>query len=94
MGLPILINEKFKKNKKKFINLLDNLGVETRPIISGSFINQPASKLYKLNRNNYKYPNAQVVQDLGFLIGLHTKKISEKNLNLIHDVFFKINEIN
>ena len=94
MGLPILINKKFKKNKKKFINLLDSLGVETRPIISGSFINQPASKLYKLNRNNYKYPNAQVVQDLGFLIGLHTKKISEKNLNLIHDAFFKINKIN
>ena len=54
--------------------MLDNLGVETRPIISGSFINQPASKLYKLNSNNYKYPNAQVVQDLGFLIGLQLHK--------------------
>ena len=94
MGLPILINKKFKKNKKQFINLLDSLGVETRPIISGSFINQPASKLYKLNSNNYKYPNAQVVQDLGFLIGLHTKIISKKNLKLIHDAFFKIDKIN
>ena len=94
MGLPILLNKKFKKSKKKFIDFLDNVGIETRPIISGSFVNQPAAKLYNLNRNNYKYPNAQIIQDLGFLIGLHTKKISAKNLNLIHDAFFKIDKIN
>ena len=29
---------------------LDKMGIETRPIISGSFVNQPAAKLYKLNR--------------------------------------------
>ena len=94
MGLPILLNKKFRKCKKKFIDFLDNVGIETRPIISGSFVNQPASKLYNLNRNNYKYPNAQRIQDLGFLIGLHTKKISAKNLNLIHNAFFKIDKIN
>ena len=66
MGLPILLNKKFRKCKKKFIDFLDNVGIETRPIISGSFVNQPASKLYNLNRNNYKYPNAQRIQDLDF----------------------------
>ena len=93
MGLPILISKKFKHKKKKFINFLDQAGIETRPIISGSFINQPASKLYNLNPKNEKFKNAQIIQDLGFIIGLHTKKISYKQLNFIHDNFFMIDKI-
>ena len=94
MGLPILLNKKYLNKKKKFIDILDNSGIETRPIISGSFINHPASKLFNLNPKNLKFAVAQHIQDLGFLIGLHTKKISTKNLKLIHDTFFKINSIN
>ena len=90
MGLAILINEKFRNKKNVFINFLDQRGVETRPIISGSFVNQPAAKLYKLNKRKEKFPVAQKIQDLGFLIGLHTSKISNKNLQLIHDAFFEI----
>ena len=93
MGLPILVNEKFKGKKSIFIEILDEAGVETRPIISGSFVNQPAVKLYKLNKSNEKFEVAQKVQDLGFLIGLHTHKISEKKLQLIHDAFFKIEKL-
>ena len=93
MGLPILISERFKKKKKKFINFLDKVGIETRPIISGNFANQPAAKLYKLCKMNEKFENSQKVQELGFLIGLHTKKISKSNLKLIHDAFFMIDQI-
>jgi len=93
MGLPILINDKFKLKKNAFINYLDQTGIETRPIISGSFVNQPAVKLYKLNRKNEKFKVAQKVQDLGFLIGLHTNKISKRKLQLIHNAFFEINKI-
>jgi len=93
MGLPILLSKKFKFKKKKFINFLDQAGIETRPIISGSFINQPASKLYNLNPRNEKFEKAQIIQDLGFIIGLHTKKISYKQLNFIHDNFFMIDKI-
>ena len=93
MGLPILINEKFKLKKNTFINYHDQTGIETRPIISGSFVNQPAVKLYKLNIKNEKFKVAQKVQDLGFLIGLHTSKISKKKLQLIHDAFYEIDKI-
>ena len=93
MGLPILLNEKFKNKKSIFIGILDQNGVETRPIISGSFVNQPAVKLFGLNKNNEKFQVAQKVQDLGFLIGLHTNKISKKKLQLIHDTFFKIDSL-
>ena len=77
MGLPILLNEKYLLKKRAFLNYLDKIGIETRPIISGSFLNQPAAKLYKLNPKNLSFKNAQKIQDLGFLIGLSTKKISK-----------------
>ena len=51
-GLPILINNKYLFNKKKFLNFLNKKGIETRPIISGNFLNQPSIKLYKLNKKN------------------------------------------
>ena len=49
MGLPVILNERFKKKKMLFLNYLDKKGIETRPIISGAFTNQPATKLYNLN---------------------------------------------
>ena len=82
-----------KCRKKRFINYLDKIGIETRPIISGNFANQPAAKLYKLCKKNEKFDNSQKVQELGFLIGLHTKKISKNSLKLIHDAFFMIDQI-
>ena len=92
-GLPILINKKFLKNKNKFLKYLNKNGIETRPIISGNFLNHPAAKLYKLNKKKLLFKNAQKVQDLGFLIGLHTKKISTHQLKLLHDYFFNIDRI-
>jgi hypothetical protein len=79
--------------KKKLVNFLDNQEIETRPILSGNFTNQTAAKLYKLCKKNEKFENAQKVQELGFLIGLHTKKLSKNNLDLIHDSFFMIDNI-
>jgi CDP-6-deoxy-D-xylo-4-hexulose-3-dehydrase len=75
-GLAILINKKYVKKKFKYLKYLSAKGIETRPIISGNFINQPAIKLYKLNITNKKYHNAQIVENLGFFIGLHAKRIS------------------
>ena len=90
MGLPIIINRKYKKQKMKFLSYLDSRGIETRPIISGVFTNQPATKLYNLNPTKRKFNKAQDVQELGFLIGLHQKKISKNNLTLIRDSFLNI----
>ena len=93
MVMPILLNKKFFKKKKAFISQLEKLGIETRPIISGSFINQPSAKLYKLNKNNEFFEGAQLVQDLGFVIGLHTKKIKKDILKKINEALFSINKI-
>ncbi len=90
-GIPILINKKFIRNKKKYLNYLNKKGVETRPIISGNFLNQPSIKLYNLNKNKEKFPNAQDIENRGFFIGLHTKKVDKKELKNLTDILLSIN---
>ena len=80
-GIPILINKKLMKFKKQYLKKLNNNGIETRPIISGNFLNQPSINLYNLNNKKEKFPIAQDIENRGFFIGLHTKKIEEKGNN-------------
>ena len=89
-GFPILINKKYLKKKKRFLAYLNKNGIETRPIISGNFLNQPSVKLYNLNQNKKNFKNAQEIEDRGFFIGLHTEKISEKKLNFLTNKLLKI----
>ena len=85
-GISYFLN-KIYKNKKKFIKKIEKLGLETRPVISGSFTNQPSSNLFKLNLSN-KFKGAEYVQKLGFVIGLHTKKFRLKKYYLLKTLFF------
>ena len=94
MVLPIILNPKLKRKKKNFLKFLDNNGVETRPIISGSFNNQPAYKLYNLNSYNDKYfPNSQFIEDHGFVIGLHKHKMKKSKLLNLAKLMMKIDKI-
>ena len=92
-GLPILISEKFVNCKNKFLKYLNQKGIETRPIISGNFMNQPCVKLYKLNENNEKFAKAQLIDDRGFFIGLHTKKITKYQLEYLEKHLLNINNL-
>ena len=91
-GLPILISDGLKNKKNKFLKFLDKIGIENRPIVSGNFLNQPASKLYKLTSKE-KFVSSQKVEDNGFFIGLHTKKTSHKLANYIAHNLLKIEQI-
>jgi hypothetical protein len=88
-----LINDKYKKKKNKFLSFLNKSGVETRPIISGNFLNQPSIKLYELNKNKERFSGSQDVEERGFFIGIHVDPISEEKLNLLENKLLKINEI-
>ena len=72
-GLPIKILVNKKKYKNMIIKKLEKNGIETRPIISGNFADQPAAKKYNLTSNN-KFPNTDFVYNNSFFIGLPTKK--------------------
>ena len=92
-GLPIIVNNKFKNKKKKFLDFLTKKGIENRPILSGNFLNQPSIELYKLKTKKDNFKNAQNVEDLGFFIGLHTTKLSNKLADYIAENLLSINEI-
>ena len=84
-GIPILIQGKL--DKKKFIKKIEKNGIETRPIISGNFLNQPSVKKYKLSKDKMK--NAEYVNKNGFFIGLPTSVIKKNNLRKIVKAFEK-----
>lgn len=88
-GLAILINDKFLNKKKNFYDFLKKKKIETRPILSGNFLNQPAAKLYNLNSQK-NFPNADDIQKRGFFIGLHTKKITNEHLKYLCENLLKI----
>ena len=79
-GLPLLINKKYILKKNQFLNYLNRNGIETRPILSGNFVNQLSIKLYKINYNLKTLKNSQEIEERGFFIGLPTQIISLKKL--------------
>ncbi len=93
-GLPILLNKKYVSRKKRFLNYLNKKNVETRPIISGNFLNQPCVKLYGLKKNNEKFLGSQEIEDRGFFVGLPTKKLTDKKLNYLIKNLLKVDDIN
>ena len=92
-GFPILINKLFLKNKQNFIKYLNISNIETRPIISGNFLNQPGAKLYKLDQNPKKFKISQEIEDRGFFIGLPTKPISKETLKYLSEKLLYIDNL-
>ena len=80
-GFPLLINPKYISLKKKIIRNLNLNGIETRPILSGNFLNQPSARLYNFKLKKKDFKISQEIEDQGFFIGLPTKNITTKNLD-------------
>ena len=91
-GLSILVDNKYKKVKNLFLENLSKKGIENRPIISGNFLNQPASKFYNFNFKKNDFKNSNEVENRGFFIGLHTKIISRIEINKITENLLDIDK--
>ena len=72
--------------------MISKKGIENRPIISGNFLNQPASKLYKFKANKKDFFNSNDLEKRGFFIGLHTNRISNNELKELVDNLLKIDK--
>ena len=92
-GLPLLINKDLIYKKEKFLKYLNNTGVETRPILSGNFLNQQGCKLYNFKYKKSDIKVSQEIEDRGFFIGLPTKKISKEKLNFLVKNLLKIDDL-
>ena len=84
-GVAMQLKEKYVKRKTKILNYLNSKGIETRPIISGNFSNQPASKLYKIKSSSLK--NANNIERSTFFIGIHNKTLKIKEINKFNKIF-------
>ena len=69
---------------------MNSSGVETRPILSGNFLNQPSCKLFNFKYNKKDFLNSQEVEDRGFFIGLPTDHIDKNLLNFLTEKLMKI----
>ena len=63
--------------------MIEKKGIETRPIISGNILNQPAIRLFKLNKKKIILKNCQDVEDRGFFIGINSVKTNERMLKFV-----------
>tara|TARA_Y100000816_G_C26071174_1_gene563466 strand:- start:215 stop:1456 length:1242 start_codon:yes stop_codon:yes gene_type:complete len=91
-GLPLLVNRKFIKHKENFLKYLNYSGVETRPILSGNFLNQPGCKLYNFKYEKKNFSVSQEIEDRGFFIGLPTSDMTFKTLNFLTEKLLKIKD--
>lgn len=92
-GLPLLINKKLISKKTNFLRYLNYSGIETRPILSGNFLNQKACKLYKFNYKKKDVKVSQEIEDRGFFIGLPTKDMSSDKLDFLCEKLMNIKQI-
>ena len=90
-GFPLMINKNETKSKKNFLNFLNKNRIETRPIISGNFINQPAIKKYKIKYKRGDLKNTQDIEDRGFFIGLPTEILDRSKINKITNLLLNVN---
>lgn len=86
-GIPIILKSADKNYKNRVTNKLNKFGIDTRPLISGNFANQPAVKLYKLKINS-NLKNANFIDKNSFFIGLHNTKTNIKTVDYIKNAFY------
>jgi CDP-6-deoxy-D-xylo-4-hexulose-3-dehydrase len=92
-GLPFLINQKFINKKEKFMKYLNSSGIETRPILSGNFLNQPSCKLYNFKFDKKNFKSSQDIEDRGFFIGLPTSDMTARKINFLTQKLLKIKDL-
>ena len=86
-GIPIILKSNNINYKNKVTSRLNKLGIDTRPLISGNFANQPAVKLYNLRVGN-DLKNADFIDRNSFFIGLHNTITTKLTVSHIKKAFY------
>tara|TARA_B100001769_G_C22111084_1_gene601086 strand:+ start:1381 stop:2622 length:1242 start_codon:yes stop_codon:yes gene_type:complete len=81
-GFPILLNKKYRQKKILLMKYLNKNKIETRPILSGNFLNQPSVSLYNLKPKK-NFNNAQEIEERGFFIGIPTTVLTNQKINYL-----------
>jgi CDP-6-deoxy-D-xylo-4-hexulose-3-dehydrase len=80
-GFALILKEKYRNQRDKFIRALREAGIEVRPIVTGNFARQPAFSY--MNATIFgALLNADYVHDNGFFVGNHSIPM-EKHIKLL-----------
>ena len=72
MLIPIRIKKELTERNRRLIDeLLENFEIESRPVLTGNFLNQPAIKRFENFPNASNFPVAQLVSNNYFMVGCH-----------------------
>ena len=72
MLIPIRVNKKLTESKRRLIDeMLEKFEIESRPVLTGNFLNQPAIKKFENFPDASNFPVAQSVSDNYFMVGSH-----------------------
>ena len=88
-GYAITIKKNSPFSREKLTKFLESKGIETRPIMSGNYIEQPAAKLINYQKHG-ELNNAKLIMRNSFFIGNHhkvTQKERELVINSFNDFF-------
>jgi CDP-6-deoxy-D-xylo-4-hexulose-3-dehydrase len=96
MLVPLRVGGDFaKKSKTRIVKELNNLGIETRPVLTGNFLSQPAMQRITENQVSADvFKVASDISDTSFLVGCHhdlTTKQIEYLCNSLKQVASKDN---
>jgi CDP-6-deoxy-D-xylo-4-hexulose-3-dehydrase len=70
--------------RNKIVQYLEKYGVETRPIVTGNFVNQPVMKILAEKFSIAgKLDNAQFVEDCGFMFANHGRNLEKEILEIV-----------
>ena len=73
MLLPLqIVGPDAARKKPEIISALEMAEIETRPILTGNFLSQPAMKTIKKNSQKPEsFPGATLITDTAFMVGAH-----------------------
>ena len=89
-GFPLILKKKLSKHRNKIAETLDQNGIQTRPIISGNFTEQPVMKDLGLNFRKGNLTTSSYIHKAGFFIGMSSVPISKQKVKKIVSVFEKV----
>jgi CDP-6-deoxy-D-xylo-4-hexulose-3-dehydrase len=86
MLIPISVfGENAARRKNTITEFLNGRGVETRPVLTGNFLAQPAiQRIMKQPADAMKYTNATKIAKEAFLVGAH-HELSQEQIRYLCD---------
>lgn len=73
MLLPLqVVGPEADRKKREIVSALEKAEIETRPILTGNFLSQPAMKTIKKNSQRPEsFPGATLITETAFMVGAH-----------------------